>query len=312
MNLPNELWQRMLLLVWGILIAWSIPLLIITIIRRRLGKDVKPLWVKYSAWFIMVPVLTLPLLAGKWFTQGLFLVISLYAFEEFARTVGLWKERAHMWMGRLCIILIYITVFIESFGTYMSMPAYIILLTFLVPILKDKYQGMIQQTVLTIFGIIYFGWFLSYLAFLMNVEIGPQLIIAFLLIIITNDASAYIIGSNLGRHHMVPNISPNKTWEGALGAGIVTIGMTIAMRFALYDMKIWVAIILGLLLAFFGTCGDLSISLVKRDVHIKDTGHLIPGHGGLLDRLDSILFATPVFFHFMNAFFITGISMYSR
>jgi len=307
MKLPDELWQRMLILVWAALIAWSVPLLIITFVRKALHKDIKQIWVKYASWFIMVPVLTLPLLLGKWFTQGLFLILSLYAFEEFARTVGLLKEQAHMWIGRICIVLIYSTTFVNSFGTFVSMPAYVIILTFLLPILKDRYQGMIQNTVLTIFGVIYFGWFLGYLAFLMNLETGRQLIIAFLLIIITNDATAYIIGSNLGRHRMVPNLSPNKTWEGAVGAGLVTTGVTIAIRFALYDMAFWIALVLGVLLAFAGTCGDLSISLVKRDVHIKDTGHLIPGHGGLLDRMDSILFATPVFFHFMNAFFISGI-----
>jgi phosphatidate cytidylyltransferase len=312
MNLPSELWQRMLLLVAAILVAWSIPLVIISIIRKSRGKEIKPIWVKYGSWFIMVPILTVPLLLGRWVTQALFLLLSLYSFEEFARTVGLWKEQAHMWVGRGLILLIYSTIFLESFGTFMSMPAYAIILTFLLPILKDRYSGMIQRTVLTIFGVIYFGWFLGYLAFLMNIEIGRQLIIAFLLIIVTNDAAAYIIGSNLGKHHMVPNLSPNKTWEGAIGAGIVTVAMTVAMRFALYDMELWISIILGLLLAFAGTCGDLSISLVKRDVHIKDTGHLIPGHGGLLDRLDSILFATPVFFHFMNAFFIIEISMYGR
>jgi phosphatidate cytidylyltransferase len=304
MKLPTELWQQMLLLVWVVLVAWSVPLLIITVIRKRLGKDVKSIWIKYGSWFIMVPVFTLPLLLGKWFTQALFLLLSLYAFEEYSRTVGLWKEQAHMWVGRVSILLVYTTVFIKAFGTFMSMPAYVIILAFLLPILKDRYQGMIQYTVLTIFGVIYFGWFLGYLAFFMNVDTGRQLIIAFLLIIVTNDASAYIIGSNLGRHHMVPNLSPNKTWEGAIGAGIVTIGVTVAIRFALYDMAVWIALAFGLLLAFFGTCGDLSISLVKRDVHIKDTGHLIPGHGGLLDRLDSILFASPVFFHFMNVFFV--------
>lgn len=312
MRFPSEIWQSLLLIAWGILLAWSIPLLIITLIRKRQGKDVKPIWVKYGSWFIMVPVLTVPLLLGKWFTQFLFLLLSLYAFEEFSRAVGLWKEKGDVWIGRISILLVYLTVFINGFSTFMSMPAYIIILLLLFPILKDRYQGMVQSTVLTIFGVIYFGWFLAYLAFLTNINTGPQLIIAFLLIIITNDASAYVIGSNLGRHHMVPNLSPNKTWEGAIGAGLITIGVTVALRFALYDMAVWVALIFGVLLAFAGTCGDLSISLIKRDVRIKDTGHLIPGHGGLLDRLDSILFATPIFFHFMNAFFISGISMYGR
>jgi phosphatidate cytidylyltransferase len=103
---------------------------------------------------------------------------------------------------------------------------------------------------------------------------------------------------------MVPNLSPNKTWEGAIGAMIVTVGVTIGLRFALYDMTVLIAALFGLLLAFGGTCGDLVISVIKRDVQIKDTGNLIPGHGGLLDRLDSVLFVSPIFFHFMNAFYI--------
>jgi predicted CDP-diglyceride synthetase/phosphatidate cytidylyltransferase len=155
MTLPTELWQRMLILIWGILIAWSIPLLIVTFIRRKLSKEVRSIWVKYASWFIMVPVLTVPLLLGRWFTQGLFLLLSLYVFEEFARTVGLWKEQAHMWIGRTSIVLIYLSIFFESFGTFMSMPAYIIIIAFLLPIVKDRYKGMIQRTVLTIFGVIY-------------------------------------------------------------------------------------------------------------------------------------------------------------
>ncbi len=305
MNLQLETWQWLLLLVWAILVAWSIPLIIITIIRKKQGKDVRSIWIKYSSWFIMVPILTIPLLLGKWFTQSLFLLLSLYAFEEFSRTIGLSKEKGHMWVGRISILLIYTTVFVGYFGTFMSMPAYIIIFSFLFPILRDRFRGMVQSTVLTIFGVIYFGWFLAYLAYLMNIDTGPQLIIVFLLIIITNDASAYVIGSNLGRHPMVPHLSPKKTWEGAIGAALITIGLTVALRFALYEMTLWVALIFGAILAFTGTCGDLSISLVKRDVHTKDTGHLIPGHGGLLDRLDSILFSTPVFFHFMNAFYIS-------
>lgn len=309
MKLPDEIWLRMLLLLCAVLVAWSVPLAVITLIRKHLAKEVRSIWIKYASWFIMLPAFTIPMLIGPVFMQAFFLLMSLFAFEEFARAVGLWKEHGHMWLGRICIMLIYSAVFVKSFGFFMSMPAYVIVIAFLLPIVRDKYRGMIQRTCLAVLGIIYFGWFLAYLAFLLNIDAGRQLILAFVLVVVMNDASAYVIGSNLGRHRMSPNISPNKTWEGMVGAVIVTIGMTFAVRFALLDISIPDTVILGLILAVGGTCGDLAISVIKRDVQIKDTSHLIPGHGGLLDRLDSVLFVAPVFFHFMNAFYDLGISL---
>lgn len=304
MNWPEETWLQMIIILGVVLIGWSIPLIIVTLIKRRRRVEVRSLWIKYGSWFVMVPVFTIPMLIGLTVMQAFFLVLSLFAFEEFARAVGLWKERIHMLIGRICIFLVYIAVFTKGFGLFMSMPAYAIIFSFLIPVFRDQFQAMIQKTCLTILGIIYFGWFLAHLAFLLNASAGRELILAFMLIVITNDAAAYVIGSNFGKHHMVPNLSPNKTWEGAIGAMIVTVGVTVVVRFALYDMAIPVAILLGLLLAFGGTCGDLVISVIKRDVQIKDTGNLIPGHGGILDRLDSVLFVTPIFFHFMNAFYI--------
>ncbi len=300
MELPDEIWQKMLLLLWVVLIGWSLPLAILALIKHRQGKNVKAMWIKYGSWFIMLPIVTVPLIIGETVMQAMFLVMSLYAFEEFSRAVGLWKEQSHMWLGRICIGLVYIPVFTSSFGLFTTMPAYIILAVFMLPILLDTYRGMIQRSCLTILGIIYFGWFLAHLAFLLNIDTGRELVLAFLLVVIINDASAYVFGSNFGRRRMVPNLSPNKTWEGAIIAMLVTIGVTFAVRFALGDITMPQTLLLGSLLAIGGTCGDLTISLIKRDVQIKDTGSLIPGHGGLLDRLDSILFATPIFFHLIN------------
>jgi phosphatidate cytidylyltransferase len=308
-KLPQEIWLRMVLLVGIVLVGWSVPLGIFSLVRLRIGKEIRSMWLKYSLWFIMVPVIIIPMFFNKLVVEFVFLALSLYSFEEYARAVGLWKEQSYMWVARICVVLIYVTVMTKQIGAFMSMPAYIIMFAFLYPIFRDTYKGMIQRSVLLIFGVIYFGWFLGHLAFLMNVPTGRQLILAFMLIVITNDASAYVIGSTFGRHKMVPNLSPNKTWEGAIGALLISIGVTIAIRFALYDMSPLMALGLGAALGFGGACGDLTLSLIKRDVQIKDSGHLIPGHGGLLDRLNSILFVSPIFFHFMNAFYITEISL---
>jgi phosphatidate cytidylyltransferase len=310
MKLPDEIWLQMFIIVGAVLVFWLIPVTIATLFRKLRHKEVRSLWVRYGAWFIMVPVFIIPMLIGKIYMQVFLLILSLVAFEEFSRAVGLRKEPAQMWLGRFSIIALYVPVFFAKFGIFMSMPAYTILLAFLVPILRDKFEGMVQLICLTILGIIYFGWFLAHLAFLLNVETGRQLILVFMLVVVTNDASAYIIGSNLGRHHITPHISPNKTWEGTIGALIVTMAVLFGVRFALLGISIKHTLILGFLVSLGGTCGDLAISVIKRDVHIKDMGTLIPGHGGLLDRLDSILFTAPIFFQFMVGFYINEIGSF--
>jgi phosphatidate cytidylyltransferase len=234
--------------------------------------------------------------------QAALLLLSLYAFEEFARAVGLWRERRYMWWARGMIALVYVPVFLHRYGIFMAMPAYVILLAFIIAVARDIYRGMIQRTCLTALGVLYFGWFLAHLGFLMNFRGGAAALLAVLMLVVLNDASAYLIGSTIGRHKLSPNVSPNKTIEGMLGAMAVTMAATFALRWALPPLPLPLVLLLGLLIGLGGTLGDLSISMIKRDVGIKDTGTLIPGHGGLLDRLDSVLFASPVFFHFLRYF----------
>ena len=302
MRLLEITWVRMFLLVWGVLLAFAVPLAVLTPIWSRRGKNVKAMWVKYGAWFIMVPVLTIPACFHRVVMQVALLLLSLYAFEEFSRAVGLWKHRAHVWLARIGILMIYVPVLFPWFSLFMTMPAYVVMLVFLFPIARDKYEGMIQRSCLAMLGVIYFGWFLAHLAFLMNVAEGRAMVLAFFLVVIVNDASAYLIGSTVGKRLVSPNISPKKTVEGVLGSAAVSIGMIFAVRFALPCISLPDTILLGFVLGVGGTCGDLTISLIKRDVGVKDMGTLIPGHGGLLDRLDSILFTAPIFFHFLKHF----------
>ena len=302
MNLPEEPWLRMLLLVWGVLVAAAIPLAALTHGCRRLGKPAKPMWTKYTAWFLMAAAVSVPMALGRLWLQIMFLLLSLYAFEEFARAVGLWKERGQMWLARIGIVLVYVPIVTGWYGLFMAMAAYVIILTFAFPIMLDKYEGMVQRTCLTILGVIYCGWFLGHVAFLTNVESGRALVLAFLLVLAVNDAGSYFIGSLVGRHRLAPNLSPQKTIAGALGGIAITIGMMFAVRFALCGISVANTIILGLLLSIGGMFGDLAMAMIKRDVQIENTGSLIPGHGGLLERLDSVLFTAPIFFHYMHYF----------
>jgi phosphatidate cytidylyltransferase len=302
MSLPGETWIQMQLLVWGVLVAAAMPLAVLALMRKRRGKPVKPMWIKYGAWYLMAPLVAVPMVLGRAWMQAAFLILSLLAFEEYSRAVGLWKKPSYVWLARFCIVLFYLPVFISWIGLFMAMPAYVIILIFLFSIIRDQYKGVVQLSCLTVLGTIYFGWFLAHLAYLMNVEEGRALVIAFLFVVALNDACGYLAGSTFGRRTLSPRLSPGKTVEGFLAATLITIAVTFAIRFALGGISMLHALLLGFLLAVGGTCGDLTISLIKRDVGIKDSGSIIPGHGGVLDRLDSILFTSPIFFHFMSYF----------
>jgi phosphatidate cytidylyltransferase len=141
--------------------------------------------------------------------------------------------------------------------------------------------------------LIYIPFLAGFLILLARPQNGFERMMTFVVLIACNDTFAYFTGLAFGKHKMAPKISPKKTWEGFIGSLIFT---TIAGAFAFHyilDAQMWLGAIAGLLVVITGTSGDLIESAIKRDLAIKDMGDLLPGHGGVLDRIDSILFAAP-------------------
>lgn len=132
---------------------------------------------------------------------------------------------------------------------------------------------------------------------------GQDLLLLLFLCVILADTGAFYVGSTLGRHRLVPRLSPRKTWEG-VGGGLVggLAGALLAHVWFYKRLPLEHALALGVLLAVTGLLGDLSVSMIKRAVGVKDSSRLIPGHGGVLDRTDSLLFAGPVIFYYYAAF----------
>jgi phosphatidate cytidylyltransferase len=156
---------------------------------------------------------------------------------------------------------------------------------------------MIQKVALSTIAVIYFGWFPAHLGFLGE---RPDRYAYLLFVIIgteLNDAAAYLFGKLFGKHLLISNISPKKTVEGTVGALAVTSAYVLFAGRWLPGFGPLPLVLSIILLWIGGTLGDLVISFVKRDVGIKDMGALIPGHGGLLDRVDSLLFVAPLYFH---------------
>ena len=151
-------------------------------------------------------------------------------------------------------------------------------------------------------GIFYLGWLLSYWVLIM-VFYGRDWVLLALFSTFAVDTTAYFVGRALGRHKMAPTISPGKTWEGAVGGLVGAIVAVIALAFLLdIDISYSEMVILGFLIAVFAQLGDLAESKLKRSMGVKEAGNLIPGHGGILDRLDSIVFTGVVVYYCLRWF----------
>lgn len=159
-------------------------------------------------------------------------------------------------------------------------------------------ERVIQQLALTLFGIIYLPFLLSHLVLLRSLESGREWVFLALVIAMAGDSAAYFVGSAFGKRKLYPAISPNKSIEGGAGglAGSV-IGAFLFKMIALPQIENWVVLLMAVVLAVLGQLGDLFESMLKRSFKVKDSGSMIPGHGGILDRLDSLLFVFPATYY---------------
>lgn len=177
----------------------------------------------------------------------------------------------------------------------------IILLGALSLVLWQRQGGRIEwePAAITVFGICYVNWLLGYGFWLRDLPLGKEWVLLLVWVTWLGETAAYLVGSLLGRWPLAPGISPKKTVEGALAQLVVSVLAALAAHAWFFEgLSIGGAVFVGLLLGVVGQAGDLVESALKRSVGTKDTGRLIPGHGGVLDRIDSLLFNTPVLFYY--------------
>lgn len=155
-------------------------------------------------------------------------------------------------------------------------------------------DGFVRDAAASLFTIAYLPLLGSFVALIMAGSHGALRMVSFIACVVANDVGGYIAGVLFGRHPMAPRISPKKTWEGFAGSVLAGMGVGLFCTTQLLHVSWWSGVVLGALLVGAGTAGDLVESLIKRDVGIKDMSHFLPGHGGVMDRLDSLLVAAPV------------------
>ena len=199
------------------------------------------------------------------------------------------------------VILPYITHFLRPAGGLWEALFFIIVLIslFIIQFTRKESQNAVALIALTLFGIFYIGWFFTFLVKIRFLEDGHKLVAYLLLVTKAGDIGAYLVGSKFGKHALIPRISPKKSVEGAVGGFLFSIAFALMSRSYLGWMSFKTILIGGVLIGVFAQLGDLAESLVKRDYRVKDSSLFLPGLGGMLDVIDSILFTAPIFYIYL-------------
>jgi phosphatidate cytidylyltransferase len=275
-----------------------------------LKKDVSHAWKSYRSWLVMIPLALVCVFLGRLATIAFFTLLGIFAFKEYAKATGLYRD---WWMtGAVYLGILGIGVLSAVidpllgvpgwYGMFAVWPAYVIAFILLIPILRNQTQGQLQTIALALLGFIYIGWMFGHIAFLANAKHAYGYLFYLIFAVELNDVAAYAFGKTFGRHALRSNISPKKTWEGSLGALAVSMALPWLLWFSFPHFTARDLILVGLIVGIAGQLGDLSMSVIKRDLGIKDMGTLIGGHGGILDRIDSLIYVAPLFFHMVRYF----------
>ena len=284
---------------------------LLVILTYGLKRQIGGVWRTYVGWLFMVPIVLAVVFAGRAATIVGITLLALFGFKEFARATGLYRD---WWMTgavNVGIVAVAASSLVDDpllnrpgwYGLFMTLPVYIVSLILMIPIIRNRAKGQLQHVALAILGFIYLGWMFSHVGFLANSPHAYGYLLFLVLAVEGSDVAAFLAGKLFGRRKLRPEISPNKTWGGSLGALAVAMALPWLMRFSFPHFGALQLVLTGVIVGVGGQLGDLTISMIKRDVGVKDMGALIPGHGGLLDRIDSLIFVGPLFFHMVRWFY---------
>ncbi|WOV86750.1 phosphatidate cytidylyltransferase [Sporosarcina oncorhynchi] len=296
--------------ILGLLIVSSIIAFILTISKKE--KDFTELNARIKSWWVMAAVFLLAILVNH--TVSLFFLAFLcyLALKEYLSLIP--TNRAHrkiLFWAYLAIPIQFYWIYIGWYGMFIVfIPVYLFLFLPIQMILIGENKGFLRTMGSVHWGLMIMVFGLSHLAYLLvlpgTAKLGGAGLVLFVVILTQcNDVAQFIWGKLLGRHKVIPKVSPNKTWEGLLGGVATTVLLSYLLAPLLTPLTVGSALFAGLLIGLTGFIGDVNISSLKRDLNIKDTGSAIPGHGGILDRVDSLTYTAPLFFHFIRYFYFT-------
>jgi phosphatidate cytidylyltransferase len=301
---PQTLW-----LVVGVMVLLGTATAVTFFLQRRTDSGLDPAIVesfrtRIRAWWILLTALAAAFLIGKGATVFLFWAVSFWALREFITLTPTRPadHRTLFWVFLLCTPAQFILVGLNQYRLYsILIPVYAFLLIPARIAFSGDSKRFLERTAKIQAGLLICVYCLSYAPALLNMTGNPSrnvaLLFFFILMVQLSDVFQYAWSQLPSKHPMVPTINPTKTWEGLLG-GTATSALVGSALWWATPFPYWLAALMSMLVALMGAAGSLTMSAIKRDRGVKDYGTLVEGHGGVLDRIDSICFAAPVFFHF--------------
>jgi len=299
-----------LLSVVGVILI--VALIIGQVLRVRIGPTevITNLNARIYAWWVMVAALAAAFWIGSLGVIGLFALLSLGALREFGRLSA--RTGADQWaqVASFAIALPaqYWLIWVDWYGLYaIFIPVYAFLLLSIATVIRGETDDFLRRVSVTHWALMICVYAISHVPALLYLSIPDYdgrnlLLIAYLVFVVQlSDVAQYIWGKLLGRRKVAPSLSPSKTWEGLIG-GVATATLAGAALWWMTPFTPLQSAGMALVITLMGFFGGLVMSAVKRDRGIKDWGHLIKGHGGVMDRMDSLVFSAPVFFHLTRWF----------
>jgi phosphatidate cytidylyltransferase len=298
--------QIAFLVMGGLLVIAS--LVSISLVKSRPDRDYRELRLRIKTWWWIVAVFAFAVLFNKTVSVIVFGFISFLAFKEYLSLIPTRRadHRVLFW-AYLAIPVQYYWVWMAWYGTFIIfIPVYMLLLLPMRMVLIGENQGFHRAIGTLHWGLMITVFSLSHMAYLLvlpeaNNPAGGVVGLLIYLVFLTeiNDVSQYIWGKTLGKRKIIPKVSPGKTVAGFLGGVATTTILAAAVAPYLTPLTWYEALGAGGLIGLSGFIGDVTISALKRDLGVKDSGSILPGHGGILDRLDSLTYTAPLFFHYV-------------
>ena len=302
----------LILLITSSIIAWLLRS------RARSEKSIAlfdHIIQRINAWWVMAGVLAVAFYGGLITTVILFFLLSIIALREFLRLMPLHDADKRLALIAFCVFtpLQYWFVYDLWYGMFaILIPVYAFMVVPFVSALSGDTKNFLARTANFQWALMLCVYSISYLpAFLMlpftshYAGRNMELILYFVIVVQLSDVLQFIYGKLFGKHALSPNVSPNKTWEGLIG-GVTTATLLGVLLRDLTPFNAVQATIICLIILIAGFAGGLCMSAIKRDRGVKDFGNLIHGHGGVLDRLDSVVFSAPLFFHICRYWFLNA------
>lgn len=279
---------------------------------RRPNTAFTELSQRINTWWIMAAVFSMAMVLNRNVSILFFALISFLALKEYFSIIPTRRaDRRVLFWAYASIPVQYGWVAMGWYGMFIVfIPVYVFLFLPLRMILIGETKDFLRAIGTVHWGVMTTVFSISHIGFMLvlpaegNPGTGGAGLVLFLVVLTQlNDVLQYLWGKTLGRHKIVPKVSPNKTWEGFLGGFGTTVVLAWLIAPYLTPIRPGMALIAGLIIGMAGFVGDVTISALKRDLGIKDSGSLLPGHGGILDRIDSLTYTAPLFFHFVRYYY---------